>query len=88
MNLSLCMEMECNDKLEIVLMFGTCLPRSSSYRSVKLYHLVRTNIDIGRFNNSANNSAIISIALSLSVYLAIFAISKAWNSKFLAGLSI
>lgn len=78
------MEMECNDKLEIVLMFGTCLPRSSSYRSVKLYHLVRTNIDIGRFNNSA----IISLSLSLSVYLAIFAISKAWNSKFLAGLSI
>jgi len=43
------MAVEYNDKLEI--MFGMCLPRSSSYRNVKLYHLVRINIDIGRFNN-------------------------------------
>lgn len=60
------MEMKCNDKLEIVSMFGACLPRSSSYRSVKLYHLVRTNIDIGRFNNN-----VIKLSFSISIYLSI-----------------
>lgn len=63
------MEMVRNVKLEIVLMFRTCLPRSSLYRSVKLYHLVRTNIDIGRFNNNVIKFiSFYSICLSCNFY--------------------